>query len=52
MVDAWVSLDHEIRRQRFVFLGLRHTRSESDRNSDHSQTQIPQIDLHDVLSAS
>src|SRR6185369_11577385 len=52
MVDAGVSLDHEVRRQRFVFLGLRHPRSESDRNRDQSQTQIPQIDLHDFLSAS
>jgi hypothetical protein len=52
MVDARVSLDHEIGRQRLVLLGLRHTRSESDRNRDQSQTQIPQFELHDFLSAS
>src|SRR5689334_7072630 len=52
MIDARITLDHEVRRQRFVFLlVLGVTRFENDRDCDQSKTETAQIDLHTVLSA-
>src|ERR671913_1192342 len=49
MIDTRVSLDHEIRRERFIWLSLRSTRSENDKNREQSKTCISQINVHDLL---
>src|SRR5687768_8865327 len=49
MIDTRVSLDHEIRRERLIFLSLRRTRSENDKNREQSKTCMSQINVHDLL---